>query len=685
MRERFELAMLRIEQIQKEDRGLMEYQPFFCRVAEFICMCGEQLKCIEADGLKDKSLEELQEMNDALYADILKENYEESYANPGFAVKSLGKDMGILCSVLYTEMRSIIPFIYEKNITEITIRLELFLEVYSYFECKFNEDHTKPLAEEFRDILYWYVSDYSDQETERRVREQVDSELTFATDIIMDSDYSDLRYLYFYGECVTDNELKTAEFINSLPEETIDKMASTFTEGYRKGFEAAGKDLSIKDTVNIRFCLGFERVIRKAVMQFELMGLKPVIYRAAADIFGRKAVGRIGYYGAIPNPQYDYDHREDMACFLDGHMVTRRLECLTAAFEEFKEKAAKHAGPACMEVFGEEIFEPVPKEENPHYDAEQQKLLVDYNAQSGIITNTYIKREERSFTIIAFPVAKIGDEFAEIFEDVIALNTLDYTLYQNIQQTIIDTLDCAEYVHIKGCGENRTDLNVQLAKLENPDKQTKFENCVADVNIPVGEVFTSPVLKGTTGVLHVSKVFLNDYEYRGLELKFKDGVIAEYTCDNFAGEEKNKAFIEENLLFHHPTLPIGEFAIGTNTTAYVMAKKYDIGAKLPILIAEKMGPHFAVGDTCYSHEEEVRVYNPDGKEIVAKENDYSRLRDKEPKNAYFNCHTDITIPYDEIGLLEAVKPDGTGVAIIKDGRFVLDGCEALNEPFKSTV
>ena len=51
--------------------------------------------------------------------------------------------------------------------------------------------------------------------------------------------------------------------------------------------------------------------------------------------------------------------------------------------------------------------------------------------------------------------------------------------------------------------------------------ETKFENCVADVNIPVGEVFTSPVLKGTEGVLHVKKVYLRDLSYENLEITFK--------------------------------------------------------------------------------------------------------------------------------------------------------------------
>ena len=32
--------------------------------------------------------------------------------------------------------------------------------------------------------------------------------------------------------------------------------------------------------------------------------------------------------------------------------------------------------------------------------------------------------------------------------------------------------------------------------LNNPEKETNFENCLADVNIPLGEVFTSPKLTG---------------------------------------------------------------------------------------------------------------------------------------------------------------------------------------------
>ena len=258
---------------------------------------------------------------------------------------------------------------------------------------------------------------------------------------------------------------------------------------------------------------------------------------------------------------------------------------------------------------------------------------------------------------------------------------MDYELYKGIQQHIIDALDEAEYVEVKGMGVNETDLRIKLHTLQDKSKETNFENCVADVNIPVGEVFTSPILEGTNGILHVSRVFLREMEYQNLRLEFQNGMITEYNCSNFENPEDNKKYMQDNVLYRHDSLPMGEFAIGTNTTAYVIAAKYGIGHKLPVLIAEKMGPHFAVGDTCYSNQEEVKMFNPDGKEVIARDNEVSLNRLTDSSKAYYNCHTDITIPYDELGSIVAVCADGRRISIIEQGRFVLAGCEKLNEPF----
>ena len=72
----------------------------------------------------------------------------------------------------------------------------------------------------------------------------------------------------------------------------------------------------------------------------------------------------------------------------------------------------------------------------------------------------------------------------------------------------------AEYVTVKGRGGNRTDIRVHLHPLTDPSSQTNFENCVADVNIPVGEVFTSPVLSGTDGELFVGSVYIGDIQFK---------------------------------------------------------------------------------------------------------------------------------------------------------------------------
>ena len=676
MTERFELSMERIREICTEEMHDKNFEEFFQRTAKFICRIEDLLKKVEQDWLKTATEEELRAENQALYEDILPEFYEKSFANPDYAVEKLGEDYGKLFSFVYTEIRGMIVFAFEERKEDITILCELFLQLYTWF------GEGVPYYEELKDIVYWYMSDYCDVKLEQRVRDMVDPQMSFARDIIMEEDLTDTRYLYLFGEYVSESELKTAAFLNTLPDAQIEKLARTFTEGYRKGFEAAGIDLSKKKTVNVRYCLGFERIIKEAIKMFEEMGLQSVIYRAAVASIHKKQALKIGYYGCIANPQYEYDHRADAALYMDKAFVERKLGALRHAYEMYKDLARVHAGPAVLEVFGEVPFAPVSKESACTLSEKQQKYQVYYQNTSGQIVNEYIPGDERSYTIMALPVPAVGEPYEEIFEEIVKINTLDYKLYQGIQQCIIDALDKGCAVHILGKGNNVTDLTIQLHSLQNPEKETIFENCVADVNIPVGEVFTSPVLEGTNGVLHVSEVYLNDLKYVDLKVSLKDGMVCDYSCGNFEDPEKGKQYFLENVMYHHETLPMGEFAIGTNTTAYVMAEKYGIADKLPILIAEKMGPHFALGDTCYSFSEDQKIYNPDGKEIVAKDNSCSIHRKEDMSKAYFNCHTDITIPYKELKLIEVIVKNGENIEIIRDGRFVLPGTEELNRPFE---
>lgn len=679
--ERFSLAVNRIRTIHTElwdqtitlsDKHLNSY---FIKTSYFALQLSEIYNLSKSGILRTLTETELFHLNKCLYEDIEKGRYETSYTNPAYAVKRFGQETGVYLSALYAELRSNIPSAIEERLFNLTTIFELFIEIYNLFE----EPDFKP--EQIKSALYYYFFDYSDITIKAGLNDMLNPEMSFIKDIIMNENLEDLRYLYFFGEYVTKNEINIAKYLNSLSQDKIDSIARTFTQGIIKGYKVYNMDMSCKKTVNIRYPLGFERIIKSAVSQFRDSGLEPVIYRASTAITARTSMYKVGFHGASANKQYEYDHRNDLAIIFDKGFANRQLSEYRLAYESMKDSAGEFAGPALIESFGEKPFTPVEKDCLPKYSDKHQKQLIAFRSEKGMLTNNYIPQDKISFTIIAFPVPDIGKKFEKIFEETVKVNTLDSDKYEKIQTKIISALDKGDYVTVTGRGNNHTDIKVNLVKKTDPEKQTVFENCLDDVNIPLGEVFTSPELKGTEGILHVTEVYLDNLKYKELELTFKDGCVTDYTCKNFDNEADNKKYIHENVLYRHDTLPIGEFAIGTNTTAYMMGLKYNISGLLPILIAEKTGPHFAVGDTCFSHEEELVTCNPDGRQMVAKENDFSKLRNSEPEKAYFNCHTDITIPYSELGDIIVHTCSGETIDIIKNGRFVLEGTEALNEVF----
>lgn len=734
--ERYELSKERITAIEAEltegNTIAPQFSAFFLSCARWLVLLLQERDYIESGAQAAAGLEELQEHNHFLYEEILPAHYGQSYANPAYATVQLGEEYGPLCAALFYELRSALPFVYEGAEERVLPRLELFLEIYGAFAEQYDEykrqceksgsyagnksadvlkdDCSNGVAEAgvenagvedtgaadkagsllpqhppYRFIkgkIYSYLSDYAEEESAYEIGQKLAGENDFAGEVLKRWQEDDLRYLYYFGEYIGENELGAARHLLGLPGETIDRMADTYTEGYRIGFIVTGKDLSAKKRVGVIWRLGFERMVKKAAANFADQGLSCTYFREVPTLFRMLRAGKSGYAGGDANPQYLYDHREDLALFLDDTLVNRRLEALENVYQEKKAQTMLFAGPAVIETFGEKPFSPVNTPARPGFNSVQQKWIAGWQTKASLLYNEAVIGKNRSFTIIAFPVPEIageGESYSEIFDAVVEINTLDYEKYQRIQATLIDALDQARTVRVRGQKGNRTDMTVALYRLTDPAHQTIFENCVADVNIPVGEVFTSPVLEGTKGILHVSEVFLNGLQFRDLELSFEDGRVADYRCGNFEDPSQGKRYIEDNILFHHDRLPLGEFAIGTNTTAYAAARKYHIADRLPILIAEKTGPHFAVGDTCYSYEEDNKQYNPDGKEIVAKENSVSRLRLTNPGKAYFGCHTDITIPYEELGEVTAVCPDGREIPLIREGRFVLPGTEELNE------
>ncbi|MBD3277069.1 MAG: leucyl aminopeptidase, partial [Candidatus Aegiribacteria sp.] len=382
------------------------------------------------------------------------------------------------------------------------------------------------------------------------------------------------------------------------------------------------------------------------------------------------------------NRQVGLDHRFDATLWITDDFVEENIAMFEKTMSEHSELADSFRGILGLTVFGEKPFQPQDKPESPKPSEEEMKRFKKFRMGMMMVREKYIPRQKGSFSVIAFPSPEIGEKFEEIFEATLEVNSASEDHYRKLQQSLIEALDGADRLHIKGAKDNRTDLTVRLQKPEDPENQTVFLNCLADINIPVGEVFTSPKLEGTSGTLHVEHVKLKNMTFKDLEIVFRDGFTEDVTCGNFDSREKGREFVAQQLLFPHEKLPMGEFAIGTNTLAYEMAMRYGIMDLLPVLLIEKMGPHLAIGDTCFAHEEDHPVKNPDGREVIARDNEMTLARKEDPDSAYTEAHTDISLPYHMIEHIKAITPEGGETWIIRNGEFEPDSLSDLNLPLK---
>ena len=358
LQERHELNRDGLMQVLENCEKMNQFSGYFRETAQMMQYLNEIYD------VPEKSLQQLKKWNEEWYCGIRPEAYGSSYGNPSYCAEKFGLEYGQILSFLYAEMRSGFIDAVEGKLFDLVILNELFLEIYQAFR----EGSQTP--DQLRKIIFDHMRDYSSDVFEYRIREQLDPSLDFAVRIVMESDLKDPDFLYQYGEYISDNERKTLEYLNCLPKEKIQAIAKTYVDGFHEGFIVNNIDMSGKRTVNIRYTIGFEPVIREAIRQFGEIGLSPIIYRSGHSSL-TKGLVKVGYVSTSPNPQYDYDHRFDQAVYFDNRFMQHKLECYRNSYERWKEEASVLAGPACMETFGEKPFLPEHNrpEEGPHRQA----------------------------------------------------------------------------------------------------------------------------------------------------------------------------------------------------------------------------------------------------------------------------------------------------------------------------
>ena len=80
--ERYELVKERLQDMLTEQAVSEKYTEYFHQMAEFGLLVMQNYEQVQEGWLDKASLQELRAANQALYEDVLEENYETSYANP---------------------------------------------------------------------------------------------------------------------------------------------------------------------------------------------------------------------------------------------------------------------------------------------------------------------------------------------------------------------------------------------------------------------------------------------------------------------------------------------------------------------------------------------------------------------------------------------------------------------------
>lgn len=462
---------------------------------------------------------------------------------------------------------------------------------------------------------------------------------------------------------------KVTEIFSRLSDLEVKTAIKELLAGFKRGADVAGLEIKKGDIYSFHYVEGMERLALEFKKQTEKMGLE---FKGQCSPIVKD------------NHQELYDHKNDFHISLTDKFIASYSKQVEKSMKKAAKWMKKLRGNIVMEFYGEDLYSPEQHDKQLPFMGER---FQKYQTVLMELSKEYQPPENMSFSICALPHPHIGPDIEVLLQKSLSLIALPLSVWSNAQQKIVELLDNADHVRVKGANGSGTDIKIGFYKGHDLKKQTAFCSVLADLNFPVGEVFTTPKLDETAGILHIpGELFFNGLPYKELYLKYENGRIVDYGCSNFDDAQQCKNYMAENLFNNKPELPMGEFAIGTNKILDRMVRDHNIPqSKLSVLLIEKMGPHFAFGDTCFTMRETQGARNDDGRDVVARCNEISDPASGKPAHErYFFIHVDVTLPYQYTGQIAAYLPDESNetgfkeVDIVRNGQFVLPGTEILN-------
>lgn len=134
---------------------------------------------------------------------------------------------------------------------------------------------------------------------------------------------------------------------------------------------------------------------------------------------------------------------------------------------------------------------------------------------------------------------------------------LDYADLGERMKPLHEMLANGREIHLKGDG---TDIRFAI-------EGQNWIPCIGDLNIPDGEIFSSPLLTSINGTITYAPTVYEGKPFEWVRLDVKDGVVVDFDSSNRAG-------LEEILSTDEGARRFGEFSFGTNP--HIDAPMYDI-------------------------------------------------------------------------------------------------------------
>lgn len=348
IRERYDLAVWRIEQMLTENGVKAPFDDFFRRTADFILYCDKLILKIERDELLSAKEDVWRRISKKLYEDVQDAGKNVSYAFRETAEKKLGGEFGALLSHLYMIIREMIPAVFECRRLPMTIRMELFIEIYNYFE------QANPAKKSVSEAIYWFVSDYADLNFDFRIRELFDRKLDYCRKILENSGLSgDFSYLYQYGFNVGGEAIKRAEKLSMMSDRDISEAAEACileTVCHEKSEDNYRTET--KKRYLLSYEAGSERLVRAVILKLEAMGAEAVTVRSCP--FGVSGSDRgAGVFGLLKDSGCDAGHADDVLMYADSALYERYLSVARYSLEKYSGLSGKLHGIINVRLKGE--------------------------------------------------------------------------------------------------------------------------------------------------------------------------------------------------------------------------------------------------------------------------------------------------------------------------------------------